>query len=195
MPGPRSFWDRVRRDPDAEADRVAWKEGDIVQRARQAAKESRTATLVAKLTFERIDLARAVSRFVEPLDGWDGDDRPSWRMHGLVAATGAFEGPPFSEWMMGMVALPAGLPYHASWVRLWLYDEGRIHASLVDPNRMRDFTVGSQGDGRHSLRCSHRHLDISMRRFHYRGPSARRCARPMSTRRARQDGDCAGSPG
>ncbi|HMY16569.1 MAG TPA: hypothetical protein PKA58_09635 [Polyangium sp.] len=123
---PKSFWVRLRDNPDNVAQQVKNLEGDAIERARKQAKERRQEAMKAKWHFDGMHDSHFPAQLNEDLDGWDGDDIDAWRIDALTWATNSLKAPPYSDWIEGFVAL-SGIIHDTSWVRFWLYDVDARH--------------------------------------------------------------------
>lgn len=117
------FWRRARSEPAAEARRLAHLEGDLLDRAREEARERRTS--MGTTQYDQVQLEGWTGRPVGHLPGWDGTDVDVWRLmscgtwwHVLVDEPRQ----PYLDWIGPFLDFPAIGQSFESWNRLWLHE-------------------------------------------------------------------------
>ncbi len=121
--GGRGFWYRARHDTASEARRIAFLEGDRMDRARDEARQRRAD--MARLRFENMPLTGWRGRPIGHLLGWDGDEVDAWRLESVERWWLSFVEHPEAatvDWLSPFVDVRKLSRERRSWNRLWLYE-------------------------------------------------------------------------
>lgn len=116
----RGFWDRVRRAPDQEAERLRALEGDTLDVARAQAQSARREYLEAGWTFEGTELSEMKAVPFRSLPGVGRGAVDPWRASGMMWAQNSFTRPPMSEWIGERFRIDDVA--RTEWLQFWLYE-------------------------------------------------------------------------
>ncbi len=117
------FWDRVRKNPDLESDRIIALDDGQLEAARHESEQRRG--LMRSATFlEQASLRELVVKWRVPVPGWDGTPVSAWRVAGLTISGYALRAKthPFRDWLRAFVLFSETQKDHASWNHFWLHE-------------------------------------------------------------------------
>lgn len=124
----RGFWDRARKDRDAEAARIFQLESDMLPRASANAQEARARFGEGGWHFESVDLRRVTVRQVDATGKPVGEEVEPWRLASHYYYTAALLGGSGAhhDWLSPMVELDRAL-LEPGWQRFWLREAEVTH--------------------------------------------------------------------
>jgi hypothetical protein len=117
------FWQRVRQNPDREANFIAQLGGPDLDIARSHAYAQRQLFVDANWK-PSTPLTDVVAQLLDCAPGYGGDKIPAWRINAWTSTTAALEKPghPYLDWLSGDLDFRQLGSDPASWLKFWFYE-------------------------------------------------------------------------